>query len=189
MPIKLEQSSALKKRQRGCLRVHLPTPSIPTGTPWLLELDSGMESLPMYFLRTVGGLALASVSQDSPQLCLFPNHRLRRRVVHCRDVSAMISLMWCFLILHFLSTVCVQLTRSLLLIQNEAQCLQGGRCDHWWLFLTLFTFSRSRIFLERFNTFLAEMGVFSSEVFFLSFSFLFQVSIVSFSVIVRKDLS
>ena len=29
MPIKFEQSSALKKRQRGCLRVHSPTPSIP----------------------------------------------------------------------------------------------------------------------------------------------------------------
>lgn len=160
---------------------------VPLCSPW--PYIWAKTPLPMHFLRTVGGLALASVSQASPQLCLFPNHRLRRRVVHCRDVSAMISLMWCFLILHFLSTVCVQLTRSLLLIQNEAQCLQGGRCDHWWLFLTLFTFSRSRIFLECFNTFLAEMGIFSSEVFFLSFSFLFQVSIVLFSVIVRKDLS
>lgn len=151
-----------------------------------LALHMGQDTPASAFPQNSGGFCLGICF---PGFCLFPNHRLRRRVVHCRDVSAMISLMWCFLILHFLSTVCVQLTRSLLLIQNEAQCLQGGRCDHWWLFLTLFTFSRSRIFLERFNTILAEMGVFSSEVFFLSFSFLFQVSIVSFSVIVRKDLS
>ena len=29
MPVKFEQSSALKKRHRGCLRVPSPTPSIP----------------------------------------------------------------------------------------------------------------------------------------------------------------
>lgn len=44
--------------------------------------------------------------------------------------------------------VCVQLTRSPLLFKDEAQCLQGGGCDHWWLFLTLFISSGFRIFFK-----------------------------------------
>lgn len=81
--------------------------------------------LPVHFLRSVGGLALVSVSQASPQLCLFPNHRLRRRVVHCRDVSAMISLMWCFLILRFPLSVCSSHDPSCLSKMKPSVCREG----------------------------------------------------------------
>jgi len=87
-----------------------------------LALHMGQDTPASAFPQNSGGFCLGVCF---PGFCLFPNHRLRRRVVHCRDVSTMISLMWCFLILRFPLSVCSSHDPCCLSKMKPSVCREG----------------------------------------------------------------